>query len=50
LHLELNHHTDQVKNIPESTTYVLLSADNAGVPQEDTHPDHSVVHDNWSGL
>jgi len=42
LHLELNHHAHQVENNPVSLSYVSLSADNAGLPQEDTH---GGVHD-----
>ena len=44
--LELRYCADQEENKLASSTYAPLSADNAGVPQEGTHPDHDGEHDN----
>ena len=48
--LELRHCVDQEENKLASLTYASLSADNAGIPQEGTHPDHDGEHGNWSWM
>jgi len=44
--LQLMHCAYHDKNKLAPSTYAPLSADNAGVLQEGTHPDHSGEYDN----